>query len=549
MKIDQEFGVDVPVERAWQALTDLEGLAPCMPGAELTGVDGDTYRGRVKVKVGPVISQFTGTARFVKLDDATHIAVISAAGKDTRGAGNASATIHARLRADGVGTLVTVSTDLNISGKLAQFGSGMIKEISEKLFAQFVENVETQLLAPEKTPVPEPDEAPQAVAEPLVAVQLPQGGDGGQAAGPDAVGRQVRVPAADPGPCRGRGGRRRRGSPAGPVTRAGQLLPAVDRAAFAVAFAARLRERGVAVGLTATQDFVRALVAVPPVSRTALYWSARVTLVRRRPDLPRFDEEFDAVFGDALLSVDPHARRTSDRPAPPGGSARAAAVEPYDVSHGAGDRRGLPWTTLAPVVAQADHRDDVALSMPERLPSDLAGTLDTPFEQLGVREAQLLGRWLERALREWPVRRSRRYAVRPGGPRIAIRETAARRGAPVGSGPPGAYGAGGPAAPGGGAVRREPVDAGAGDGLPASDASTRADHPRRGLRLRDLADPAHHGPRPPFAAGGAGRGHGAGRRPVRRNADRAQPVDAAPLAPRRHAARRGRPDRFGRLGR
>ncbi|WP_405865023.1 MULTISPECIES: SRPBCC family protein [unclassified Streptomyces] len=175
MKIDQEFGVDVPVERAWQALTDLEGLAPCMPGAELTGVDGDTYRGRVKVKVGPVISQFTGTARFVKLDDATHIAVISAAGKDTRGAGNASATIHARLRADGVGTLVTVSTDLNISGKLAQFGSGMIKEISEKLFAQFVENVETQLLAPEKTPVPEPDEAPQAVAEPLVAVQLPQG--------------------------------------------------------------------------------------------------------------------------------------------------------------------------------------------------------------------------------------------------------------------------------------------------------------------------------------------------------------------------------------
>ncbi|WP_405865025.1 MULTISPECIES: vWA domain-containing protein [unclassified Streptomyces] len=210
------------------------------------------------------------------------------------------------------------------------------------------------------------------------------------------------------------------------MTRAGQLLPAVDRAAFAVAFAARLRERGVAVGLTATQDFVRALVAVPPVSRTALYWSARVTLVRRRPDLPRFDEEFDAVFGDALLSVDPHARRTSDRPAPPGGSARAAAVEPYDVSHGAGDRRGLPWTTLAPVVAQADHRDDVALSMPERLPSDLAGTLDTPFEQLGVREAQLLGRWLERALREWPVRRSRRYAVRPGGPRIAIRETAAR---------------------------------------------------------------------------------------------------------------------------
>ena len=184
MKIDQEFGVDVPVERAWQALTDLEGLAPCMPGAELTGVEGDTYKGRVKVKVGPVVSQFAGTARFVKLDDAAHIAVISAAGKDTRGGGNASATIHARLRPDGVGTVVTVSTDLNISGKLAQFGSGMIKEISEKLFAQFVENVETQLLAPqesaeetavpepEEAVVPEPAEAPQAAAEPLDLMRL-----------------------------------------------------------------------------------------------------------------------------------------------------------------------------------------------------------------------------------------------------------------------------------------------------------------------------------------------------------------------------------------
>ena len=211
------------------------------------------------------------------------------------------------------------------------------------------------------------------------------------------------------------------------MTRAGPLLPAVDRAAFAVAFAGRLRERGVAVGLTATQDFVRALVAVPPLSRTALYWSARVTLVRRRPDLTRFDEVFDAVFGAALLSVDPHARRSSDRSALRGGDARVPApVEPYDVPGASGDRSGLPWVTLPPVVAHADHLDDVALSVPERLPSDLAGALDTPFEQLDAAEAQLLGRWVERALREWPVRRSRRYAVRPGGPRVAIRETAAR---------------------------------------------------------------------------------------------------------------------------
>ncbi|WP_210586282.1 SRPBCC family protein [Streptomyces sp. GESEQ-35] len=160
MKIDNEFGVDVPVEQAWEALTDLEGLAPCMPGAQLTGVEGDVYRGRVRVKVGPVVSQFAGTARFVEKDDSAHRAVISAAGKDMRGQGNATATIHALLRPEGAGTVVTVSTDLSISGKLAQFGSGMIKEISEKLFAQFVDNVEAQLLAPAEPANPVPDTGP-----------------------------------------------------------------------------------------------------------------------------------------------------------------------------------------------------------------------------------------------------------------------------------------------------------------------------------------------------------------------------------------------------
>ena len=170
MKIDNEFSVGVPVERAWQALTDLEALAPCMPGAELTGVDGDIHRGKVRVKVGPMVSQFAGTARFVERDEAAHHAVISAAGKDMRGGGNASATVDARLRGEGSGTVVSVSTDLNISGRLAQFGSGMIKEISEKLFAQFVANVETQLLAtqdqPEEVPTAEAEAEPVSVTPP-----------------------------------------------------------------------------------------------------------------------------------------------------------------------------------------------------------------------------------------------------------------------------------------------------------------------------------------------------------------------------------------------
>lgn len=148
MRIDNEFTVGVPVERAWDLLTDLEGIAPCLPGAQLTGSDGDVYSGKVRIKVGPVISQYAGTAQFVEKDDAAHRAVIKAGGKDSRGAGNASALIDAQLRADGGNTVVTVATDLNITGKIAQFGSGMIKEVSAKLLGQFVENLEAELHVP-----------------------------------------------------------------------------------------------------------------------------------------------------------------------------------------------------------------------------------------------------------------------------------------------------------------------------------------------------------------------------------------------------------------
>ena len=149
MKIANEFTVGVPIDRAWAVLTDLEGIAPCLPGAQLTGVDGDVYRGKVKVKVGPVISEFAGTARFAEKDDAAHRAVIDAKGRDARSAGNAAAMITAQLRPDGDRTAVTVDTDLKISGKLAQFGSSMIKEVSEKLLGQFVTALEAKIAADE----------------------------------------------------------------------------------------------------------------------------------------------------------------------------------------------------------------------------------------------------------------------------------------------------------------------------------------------------------------------------------------------------------------
>ena len=147
MKIDHEFTVSVPIDRAWEVLTDLEGIAPCMPGAQLTGVDGDVYSGKVKIKVGPVVSQYAGTATFAEKDDANHRAVIDAKGRDSRGAGNASALITAQLTPDGDRTRVTVDTDLKITGRIAQFGSGMIKEVSTKLLGQFVASLEEKLLA------------------------------------------------------------------------------------------------------------------------------------------------------------------------------------------------------------------------------------------------------------------------------------------------------------------------------------------------------------------------------------------------------------------
>ena len=148
MKIDNEFTVSVPIERAWEVLTDLEGIAPCLPGARLTGVQDEVYQGEIRIKVGPVVSQYAGTARFVEKDDAAHRAVIDAKGRDSRGAGNASAAITAQLRAEGERTVVSVETDLKIAGKIAALGGGMIKEVSEKLLGQFVECLESKLASP-----------------------------------------------------------------------------------------------------------------------------------------------------------------------------------------------------------------------------------------------------------------------------------------------------------------------------------------------------------------------------------------------------------------
>src|SRR5947209_19414009 len=133
MELTNEFRVDADPATTWQVLTDLERIAPCLPGAQLQEVEGEEYRGTVKVKVGPITAQYKGIAKLVVQDQNALRAVVEANGRDTRGQGNASATITATLTPDGGGTKVTVVTDLTITGKVAQFGRGVMADVSTKL--------------------------------------------------------------------------------------------------------------------------------------------------------------------------------------------------------------------------------------------------------------------------------------------------------------------------------------------------------------------------------------------------------------------------------
>ncbi len=160
-KLLNEFVVHRSIEAAWSVLTDLQRIAPCLPGAELHDVEGDVYHGVVKLKLGPVAAAFKGQAQFLERDDAGHRAVLKGEGRDTGGKGNASAIITAELTAiSDSSTKCTVATDLKISGKVAQFGRGIMTDVSEKLMTQFATNLNAMLA--EETPAAE---TPRAAGE------------------------------------------------------------------------------------------------------------------------------------------------------------------------------------------------------------------------------------------------------------------------------------------------------------------------------------------------------------------------------------------------
>nr|WP_281372148.1 SRPBCC family protein [Modestobacter versicolor] len=143
--MENSFTVPVPIDEAWRVLMDIERIAPCMPGAALDSVTGDDFTGRVKVKLGPINLTYQGKASFIERDEAAHKAVIDARGKDQRGNGTAAAIVTATLASEGQVTRVDVLTDLNITGRPAQFGRGVMTDVGNKLLGQFADKLSAQL--------------------------------------------------------------------------------------------------------------------------------------------------------------------------------------------------------------------------------------------------------------------------------------------------------------------------------------------------------------------------------------------------------------------
>lgn len=147
MELHNDFTVSIPLEQAWVVLTDVERVAPCIPGAKLEQVEGEEYRGAVRLKVGPITVQYRGTARFAELDESARRAVLRAEGRETRGQGGATATIACLLAPAEGGTRIAIETDLTVTGRVAQFGRGVLAEVSNKLVQQFVGCLESTVLA------------------------------------------------------------------------------------------------------------------------------------------------------------------------------------------------------------------------------------------------------------------------------------------------------------------------------------------------------------------------------------------------------------------
>ena len=165
MELNNEFRVAVPAAKTWEVLTDVERVAPCLPGATLLSVGGDEFTGAVKVKVGPITVSYKGEAAFLEKDAAAQRVVLKAEGKETRGNGNAAAIVTAQLKDEGGSTSVVINTDLTISGKAAQFGRGVLADVASNLIGQFAKSLEASVIGDAATTAPT-TEAAAVAAQP-----------------------------------------------------------------------------------------------------------------------------------------------------------------------------------------------------------------------------------------------------------------------------------------------------------------------------------------------------------------------------------------------
>jgi uncharacterized protein len=194
MELDNVFSVPTSPAHAWEVLLDVERIAPCMPGATVEEFDGEVVTGRIKVKVGPVSLTYRGTAKFIERDPEAQVVVLEASGKETRGAGTASATVRASLEpeASGDSTRVVIHTTMNVTGRPAQFGRGVIAEVGGKLVEKFADNL-AQLISDSNAPSADAD-TPPAEASAVAA----GGGTGAAETGTDALPAAVTPAAARP---------------------------------------------------------------------------------------------------------------------------------------------------------------------------------------------------------------------------------------------------------------------------------------------------------------------------------------------------------------
>jgi carbon monoxide dehydrogenase subunit G len=298
VQLENSFTVPVPIDEAWRVLLDIERIAPCMPGAALDTVDGDAFTGRVKVKLGPINLTYQGKASFIEKDEVAHKAVIDARGKDQRGNGTAAAVVTARLAAEGSITRVDVLTDLNITGRPAQFGRGVMTDVGNKLLGQFADKLAAQL--GEGDAQGDAARAESAAASGAATAAATATGaveefaaSAEQAAGDGAAGKAVKKAAA-----------------ATKKTAAAATDKVTEQAAPAKAATAKAAPAKAAPAKTAP------VKAVPPLDDTAP--ATADTAPPRAGSHPRGRRR-------AVLPVAPPRRRTGPRRAPPSAACRRPA--------------------------------------------------------------------------------------------------------------------------------------------------------------------------------------------------------------------------------